>query len=640
VDPSRDVHDAAQEVVATPASSLADSLNKFIAKFVGWPFTVSTGFIVDGENRTDTFACVIHTTQRLKPVREADGLRADGVAAVIDASENLDLESLRAAYGRIAHAKRLKKKPAPSVKGAPTTTVTLGIVFAQRSDIPLEELGEELDGLNAATPGKERPDMLVVASTGVINYAVQFPGESVTGDFLPPAEGALDAYTPALYVVMVMRPSGTYSINKMMAFLIAHLEIFSPGTKVPPWIEVLKGVTPTVVTLRGYQYNLRGELVRVPKEFYNDRYLAPLPVRIEDRQGNLLAMLQFLPWQDGAAISLKGKLPLEGLMIFLGLDALKRGGIMRLKDRQISYVLPITDADFRHMLRRIQSQSNMVVRPIQPNWTVQKVADEGSSSPFMARLMIGMLRLRDIVFDPADRDAFDKPYDFVLKSLFSARDAMCQLTKVWKEHERKVAAGEVARVEGNALHVNESVDRELGQEADAFLNAASRTLKKGMQDVAGVLNTNIGFLFQKQGTFGAGMTALQASDPALADYLRQARVWSETLQDARNAVEHEGWTLPPVRYARTGDKIKATEPEIMGKPTTDFTAFIFDRLACFVEDVTAHLLKQKLPSLTSLTELPQADRPADMPERFRLTLAQGGMRPWIIAFHASPFEQT
>lgn len=640
MDPSRDVHNAAQEVLAAPAPLLTESLTKFIAKFVGWPFTVSSGFAVDGENRTSNFACVVHTTPALKEGPDAGGLPADGVAAVIDASQTLDLESLRAGYDRIVQAKQLKKKPAPALKDAPTTTVTLGILFAQRADVPLEAVGEELDRLNAATPGKDRPDMVVVASTGVINYAVQFPGESVTGDFLPPAEGALDAYAPAMYVVMVMRPCGEYSLNKMMAFLIAHVEIFSPGAKVPRWIEVLKGVTPNVVTMWGYQYNLQGELVRVPERFYNDRYLAPLPVRIEDRQGNLLATLQFLPWQDGAAISLEGKLPLEGLLVFLGRDALKRGGVIRLKERQISYVLPITDADFRQMLGRIQRQSNMVVRPVQPNWTVQKVADEGSSSPFMARLMIGMLRLRDTVFDSPDRDTFDKPYDFVLKSLFSARDAMGQLRKVWKEHERKVAAGEVARVKGNTLHVDENVDRELGQETDAFLNAASRTLKKGMQDVAGVLNVNIGFLFQKQVAFEAGAAALEASEPALADYLRQARAWSEKLQEARNAVEHEGWTLPPVRYTRTGDRIKATEPQIMDKPATEFTAFIFDRLACFVEDVTAHLLKRKLPSLMTLTEIPHAERPTEMPQRFQVTLAHGGMPPWIITFHTSTFERT
>ena len=283
----------------------------------------------------------------------------------------------------------------------------------------------------------------------------------------------------------------------------------------------------------------------------------------------------------------------------------------------------------------------MVVRPVQPNWTIQKIADEGSSSPLMARLMIGVLRLRDTVFDHTNRDAFDKPYDFVLKSLFSARDAMRQMTKVWQEHERSVAAGEVARVERNSIHVDESVDRELGQEAEAFINAAARAIKKGMQDVATVLGVDIGFLFQKQAAFEAGVAALQASDPAFADYLRQTRaVWSELLQDARNAVEHEGWTLPPVRYARTGDRIQAAEPQIAERPATEFAAFVFDRLACFVEEVSAHLLARKLPALMALAEVPQPDRPEDVPERFRLTLANGGMPLWVIAFHASSFDES
>ena len=238
------------------------TVNKFIATFLGWPFTASAGFVVDGESRTDAFACVVHTTPAHTEGPGEGGFPADGVAAVIDVSHDLDLANLRAAYGRIVQAKRLKKAPAPAIKGAATTTVTLGIILAQKSGIPLEILGEELDKLNAATPGKDRPDMVVVANTGVINYAVQFPGEDINGDFLPTAQGALDAYTPAAYVVMVMRPSGEYSLNKMLAFLIAHLDIFSPGAKLPPWNDILKGVSPMAVTLWGYQYNLRGELRR------------------------------------------------------------------------------------------------------------------------------------------------------------------------------------------------------------------------------------------------------------------------------------------------------------------------------------------------------------------------------------------
>ncbi len=553
---------------------------------------------------------------------------ADGAAAVIDASENLSLDALRAAYSRIAQAKRLKKKPAPSLKGAATTTVTLGIILAQRSDLPIEALAEELDRLNTATPGRERPDMLVLASTGTINYAVQFPGESVTGDFLPPAEGALDAFTPPMYIVMVMNPTGDYALNKMVAFLIAHLEIFSPGANVPKWIEVLQGVTSHVVTFTGYQYNQRGDLVPVPRQFYNDRYLAPRPVVLEDQKGSPLATLQFLPWQDGAAILLYGKLPLDGLLVFLGKDALKRGGIIKLKDGQISYVLPITAADFGDMLARIQRQSNMRVRPEEANWVVQKIADEGSQSPFMARLMMGILRLRDAAFpDPPARDPFDNAYQFTMTSLFAARDATRELAGLWTAHARKVASGDAASLQGRTIRVNESIDREPGQQADAFLNAATRALKKGMQDVAAVLRADIGFLFQKQAAFEAGIAALEKSDPALADYLRQARTWSERLLDARNAVEHKGWTLPRIVYARTDTGVTAIEPVISGEPASAFAAFVFDRLACFVEEVTAHCMQRQFPTGITVTELPRESRPAEMPERFRLTVADRGMRP-------------
>src|SRR5207245_2716611 len=106
----------------------AGALNKFIGKFVGWPFAAAPGFVVDDDgNRTEAFACVIHTTPPNKDGRDS-GFPADGVAAVIDTSDNLDIEGLRTAYSRIAQSKRLKKKPAPALKGTATTTVTLGIV--------------------------------------------------------------------------------------------------------------------------------------------------------------------------------------------------------------------------------------------------------------------------------------------------------------------------------------------------------------------------------------------------------------------------------------------------------------------------------------------------------------------------------
>jgi hypothetical protein len=89
--------------------------------------------------------------------------------------------------------------------------------------------------------------------------------------------------------------------------------------------------------------------------------------------------VQFLRWQDGGVILLRGEMPLEMLLVFLGPVA-ARSGIVRRPGLQISYAMPITEADFQAMLAPFHRQSNMVVRPDETSWVVKKFADEGSSS--------------------------------------------------------------------------------------------------------------------------------------------------------------------------------------------------------------------------------------------------------------------
>jgi len=636
------VEDAGRTVASVNQANLADELNAAVAQFAGWPYRGASGSIVDrAGSMAGPFASIIYVSQQGAP-EDPHALPADTVAAVIDASEIADTGTLRASYGRIAAAKRLKKTPAPPTDGVPITTVTLGIIFVLRSAVPLEELAEELERLNAETPAREWTDMVVVADTGTINYAGQFPGSEEMNLFLPPAEGALAKNTPPMYVAMIMKAVGVHAFSQMMVLLVAHLAIFSPGAKVPNFSHILEAVPKTAVMVTGYQYNLRGEIQPVPRQFYNDRYFPPLPMRIEDQKGELLSTIEFLPWQDGGVLLLRGKLPLEGLMVFLGGEVLKRAGIVRPEpDLQISYVLPITAANFGEMLTRLQRQSNMIVRRTEPNWIVQKYADEGSTSPFMARLYLGILRLRDITYpDPASRDTFDKRYEFAISSLMNARTTEKEIANLWREHIRKVASGEIARLQGKVIHIDENVDKELRKQVESFLNAAVRTTKQGMQDLANELGVNIGFLFKQQSAFETGIVALQATDPLLAEYLRQTRRWSEPLVQARNAIEHTGWTLPRVIYSQKGAGIAAAEPEVSGQPFTAFVNFMLDRLCCFVEEFTAHCLQRRMVPEITITELPIAKRAEELPERFRLTLGAGGLARWNISYHTSRFEET
>ncbi len=639
---SQEVHDAGQEVISATGVTLPSILNRILGNFLSWPFNATSGCVFDQDgNKTEIFASVVHAASGGGATPGTHDIHADNAAVVIDACEGLDLENFRASYERIAQAKRLKKSAAPSLEGTPITTITLGVIFALRSALPLEKLAEELERLNAQTPSQEWPDMVVVASTGTVNYVVQFPGESPSDDFLPPAERAVVTYTPPLYVVIVMRPTEAYTFNKMLAFMIAHLGIFSPGTKLPDWAQILEGVPKAAVTISAFQYNLSGDLLPVPRQFYNDRYLPPLPMRIEDQKGKLLCTLQFLPWQDGGTILLKGELPLDGLLVFLGKGTLQRAGVVNRPDLQISYVLPITQRDFNEMLTRIQRQSNVVVRGDQTKWVIQKIADEGSQSPFMARLFMGIMRLRDVVMpDPATRENFDTSYEIVFSSLLNVRTAAQEMVQLWQEHARKVTSGEVARLEGRTIHINENIDKKLKREVESFLNAAVRALKDGMQRFAREAQVNIGFLFQKQGEFDTGVTVLETRDPVLAEYLRQTRTWSERLLGSRNAIEHEGWMLPRVTYSHTGSTVTADEPSILGQPVSEFASFIFDRLACFVEELTAHCLQRQMPAGITITEIAVAQRLAEAPERFRVTLASGGLPAWQISYHHGAFEET
>jgi len=621
-------------------ASVELSLPSAINTFLRPSFIAGPGSIVDlGGRKSEHFAALVYLSSQTQP--GGSEIPADAVACVIDISRKLDLEGLRKSYSRVAHAKSLKKTPTPVGKSSLQTNVTLGIIFAVESELSMEALGEEIDNLNRNTPSAHWPDMMVVLSKGTFHYAVQFPGEGVSGDYLPPAEGALANFTPPVYIIAVVRPTQEFTFNKMVAFLLAHLQLFVPGVELPKWIEILQGSPREVLTLTGYQYNLAGELVAVPKEFYNDRYLPAPPVLLHSPQGELLGTLQFLPWQDGGVVLATGKLPLDGLLVFLGKEALKKGGILRLKDRQVSYVLPINAANFGEMLNRIQRQSNLVLRKAEANFIFQKLADEGSTSPFMARMGIGVAYLRGYALrDAQKRRDFDRSYEFVFMTLMNIRKTAQEIVQLISEHSSKAARGELLRRSEGVLYIEENIDKELRRQTESFLNSAVRVLKQGVEEIANCLGVKTGFLFKKLATFESGLAVLRASDPYLADYLQRVREWSERLVECRNALEHSASVLPKVQYLPDIAGVRVKEPELSGQPLSQFVEFMTDRLCSFAEDLIAHCLTPWLPDSMAITEVPLPERDPERPERFRLILKTGGSAVWAIKYHDNPFEST
>lgn len=636
---AQQIYNAAPALLAAGAR-LREELTSILNHFLKWPFKVDTAYITDSaETTTEPFPIVIYTSSQVGSQSDPVQMKADAVACVFHLVNILTTEELRIAYERIGAVKRLKKTQTPQ-DGFVHTDTPLGIVFAVESSDPLEKLAEQMMLLNKAYPSVEWPDMVAVLTRGTINYVVQFEGDKIGGDFLLPSNA--DFPVMAMYVHVFARSLGLFSLNRMCAFVFMHLQVFSPGTQLPDMQTVLKGVSQLGITLGGYQFNLNRQLVPVPDEMYVDRGvgLRNLPFRIEDKKGKLLSRVQFIPWQDGGVVRVIGNMPLEMLLGFLG-PIVENTKKIKQSDGEISSVLPIGQSQFREMLIRFQQQTNMVVKPEEFKGIVSKFFDEGTSSPFIARLFLGALRLRDIALpDPADRKVFDKSYDFVVTTILNTRITARQIVDMLTEHKRKVFAGEIARLQGLIIHIDENIDRELRKHTEDFLNSGVRVIKQGMQDVTKILHLNIGFLFKKENAFENGVRELANIHPELAAYLRETRKWSERLISSRNAVEHEGWTLPRIEYKDNSGQIQTEEPQISGQPITEFVQYMIDRLCCFTEEVTAYALLMQMPEGISITEIPLSQRNPQCAERFRIALVLGGMPLWSIAYHESPFEET
>jgi len=638
---SAEIRSAASQMVADsrlPGSRLAALLNVFFAQHLPWPYRATPGKAFDSTGTESLeFESMIYTSP--------DGIErvpADNLACAIDVHQKLGLQQLRQSYEKIAALKSLAKSSIPTVShGVPVADATMGIIFAVDSDIPIETLAEEASRLNAEHSYRVWTDMVVVLTRGTVNLACQIPYKPL-GDFLPPARDI--AYRAAMYVHVFARSHAAFALNKMCAVLFPYLYFFQPGVGSPPYQQILKGMPTTGMPVAAFQFNLKGNLVPVPTSMrFDELFLFPLSFRAEDRQGNLLAKVQYLPWQDGGVVRVQGRFPIEAFLVFAGKDAMSEP-IVRFQGEQTSGVIPMSRDQFKEMANRTARQSNLVIKPDQrPKLVINKRGDEGTSSPFIARIFLGICLLRDqAIADKSLRDRFDESFDGVLSGLEVIRETSKSIRKLYSSHSDAVACGEIARITNGDVYVDESIDTDLKKQVESLINTASRIVKERMKGLLKILDTNIGFLFQGKAAFNNGVARLRLTDAALADYLAETRVrWCERLITIRNGLlEHGTWSLGRVRHEQTETGVRAVEPLVDGQPVTEFVAHVVDRACCFVEELCTHALQARMLHGVSLTEIPLNERKPENAARFRVALIGGGAPVWTIAYHETKFEDT
>jgi len=293
----------------------------------------------------------------------------------------------------------------------------------------------------------------------------------------------------------------------------------------------------TGMPIAAFQFNLKGDLAPVPTSArFDDLFMFPLSFRMEDRQGKLHAKVQYLPWQDGGVVRVQGQFPIEALLVFAGKEAISEP-VVRFQGEQTSGVIPMSREQFMEMANRVARQSNLIIKPDQrPQLVIHKRGDEGTSSPFVARIFLGLCLLRDqAIADKTLRNEFDKAFEGVLTGLESLRDTAKSLQSTYSSHSDAVADGQSARIVKGNIYVPEPIDLELKKQIESLIGTASRVVKERMKGLLKLLGIKIGFVFQRESAFNNGIVRLRPTDPALADYLVETRArWCERLQTIRN----------------------------------------------------------------------------------------------------------
>lgn len=594
-----------------------DILRIFLNQHLPQRFRAASGFIIDNENNISSQTDVIIYDALASPVYRYSNktliLPADTVASVIEVKSRLNKSDLEDAYKKIASCKSLRKRPLSDADQKATgsdlsTIATFGAVFGFDSDTSLATLAKHIEELNRQYDSPLWPDMVLVLDKGVINYLCQFPGEEPGGDLMPRDS---DHFILApLYVNLVIRDERLFSLNRFFITLLSHLTFYPRRVSTPAFETILKGAGTRGTSVTVYQHNKERKLVPAPASAYSESTVAPpLLIKFQGDDGTELGIMQFIPWLDGGAIKWRGRIPLEGLLVLVvPSSALEHK--LQWEGNEFSTVFSITEAEFKQWPEKFnQKLTGMKASLVQRK--MNHVFDEDTREPFIARLFLSILGIRDKTFGSQQmREKFDTNYDPVIKALMSARIPLSRLRNLAQTvPEKDRACSSPDKNEGTS-------DASRTDDLRNLIRYLS-TAMKGMIGVFAVFEIDLAFIFTDDAGFAKGLEHLANERPSLADYLGRTREWLLKLLNA----DATGTTQ---------------ESEI--SQASDGADTLFSKVALFVENTCAYLFKSQLPASLVIREIPVEGRRQENPQRFEVTLNSGEFIPWEISYSHKNFN--
>jgi hypothetical protein len=241
---------------------------------------------------------------------------------------------------------------------------------------------------------------------------------------------------------------------------------------------------------------------------------------------------------------------------------------------------------------------------------------EGTSEPFISRIFVGIMGLARSL-SQTEKTAFDERHSAALNPALQTRNAYRKIKDTIKDHKAALANRSIVRKSvGPEPLLTERIDTQLRNGTNLFLEMAHQALQ-GIPVSMKFFNVNIDFLTDNEKRFALGCEKYEAKMPEVVAYLRKLRpVWID-LNEQFKKQRFGSWTLPAVRYEIREKDVSMTEPQVEGKPVTEYIDGIYNVVALAIEELIVHGFQLLPNQIFGITEIPHSQRDPKMAERFK-----------------------
>ena len=252
-----------------------------------------------------------------------------------------------------------------------------------------------------------------------------------------------------------------------------------------------------------------------------------------------------------------------------------------------------------------------------------KYKDTGTEDPFNARMMFGVMKLRDaFIKNEEERLKFDNIYHPIFESLDDCMHCKKQFVDLITLHKKKISSKEIVGFQSNGtiLEIHESIDIEMNRLFKDFFIKGEIALK-GLQKLTKTYGLEIGFFFQDDTAFQKGVDRFLAEgksdSKAVVEMLKSDRKWHTTFNEIRIAIEHGGFSLGGIKYHHdSGGNVIVSIPKIYDKDLDEVVNIMSNNVFEYIEDVIVMTASRNIKPPFRIIQISEDKRDPSLPIKY------------------------